>query len=232
MPASTLDLLRNSSFFADLDEPALRSIADLAIRVKYPSGAAVFFQHDLPDALYAVLEGSVRVRTLSEDGQELVLNHMNRGDVFGEIALMDGLPRTADCIAETDAVLARIPRTSFLQLLQREPTLAVQLIEVLCARIRYTSTRVEEQQFLTAGVRLARRLLALSATYGRRTAEGTLIDQHLPQAELAAMIGVTRQTANGHLQELQGRGWIRVRRARVIITDRWGLERYAQGADR
>lgn len=229
MSTATLDLLRNSSFFADLGEEGLRAIAALAVRVRYPAGAAVFFQHDLPDALYAVLEGSVRVRTLSEDGQELVLNHMNPGDVFGEIALMDGLPRTADCIAETDAVLARIPRTSFLALLERQPRLAVQLIEVLCARIRYTSTRVEEQQFLTAGVRLARRLLALATAHGKRTREGTLINQHLPQAELAAMVGVTRQTVNGHLQELQGRGWIRVARARVTITDRWGLERYAQG---
>lgn len=226
---STHELLRNASFFAELDEDAQRAIADLAIRVKYPAGSAIFFQHDLPDALYAVLHGTVRVRTLSEDGQELVLNQMHKGDVFGEIALMDGLPRTADCIAETDAQLARVPRTSFLALLERQPKVAVQLIEVLCARLRYTSTRVEEQQFLTAGVRLARRLLALANSQGKTRGEGILIDQHLPQAELAAMIGVTRQTANGHLQELRTKGLIKVSRARITILDRWGLERYAQG---
>lgn len=227
---TTLELLNRSAFFKDLGEASQRAITELAQRIRYPAGAVVFFQHDLPDALYAVLEGNVRVRTLSEDGHELVLNYLEVGEVFGEIALLDGLPRTADVVAESNAVLARVPRTAFLALLRREPSIAVQLIEVLCARIRYTSTRVEEQHFLTAGVRLARRLLSLASTHGRQNAEGILIDQHLPQSALAGMIGVTRQTANGHLQELQAKELILVRRARITVVDRWGLERYAQGA--
>lgn len=226
---TTKQLLKRSRFFAQLDDSAQSAVANLAVTVRYAAGAVVFFQHDLPDALYAILEGTVRIRTLSEEGQELVLNHLDVGEVFGEIALLDGLPRTADVVAETDAVLVRVPRPAFLALLRREPGIAVQLIEVLCARVRYTSTRVEEQHFLGADVRLARRLLAMSKSNGREVREGTLIDQHLPQAALAAMIGVTRQTANGHLQELQALSLILVRRARVIVVDARGLDRYAEG---
>ncbi|MCO4744950.1 MAG: Crp/Fnr family transcriptional regulator [Proteobacteria bacterium] len=228
MPSPTmLELFEKTHFFAKVDFQSKRAIADLAIRVRYPAGSVVFFQGDVPDGLYAILEGTVRVRTLSEDGQELVLNHLDAGEVFGEIALLDGLPRTADILAESDAVLARVPRPAFLRLLERQPRIALQLIEVLCARVRYTSARVEEQHFQSAVVRLARRLLALARTHGRETAAGTEIEQHLPQAAMAAMIGVTRQTVNGHLQELQRAGLIVVKRARVVVVDRWGLEQVA-----
>jgi CRP/FNR family cyclic AMP-dependent transcriptional regulator len=125
-------------------------------------GATIFAKGDPGTALMAVLWGSVKISASSSSGHEAVLNIINPGQVFGEIALLDGQPRTADAVAMADCELMVIDRRDFIPFLRREPDVAIKLIETLCARIRRTSAHVEDVMYLSLRERLAKTLLELT----------------------------------------------------------------------
>ena len=131
-------------------------------------------QGDVGDALFGVASGRVRISASGAAGQEVFLNIMEPGDTFGESAVMDGLPRTAGATALDDATLIVIKRSDFLQLLEREPQLAIHLLKLLCERLRWTSELVEESAFLAGPARLAKRLLILASLHGRAARVGHL----------------------------------------------------------
>lgn len=223
-----LHLLRRSEVLGALDRKVLEVLADRAQRVRYPEGAPIFFEGDLPDGLYVVVSGEVRITTASEEGREIELNRMRAGEVFGEIALLDGLRRTASASAGRPAELLRLPRPDFLSVLERYPRAMLAIVQVLCQRLRHVSNRVHSDQLQPLPARLAGRLLELSRTHGIDEVDGTRINRHLPQAALASWLGCSRQSVNKHLMEFQRQELILVNRARVTITDTWGLKRVAR----
>ena len=131
---STADILTASAvlqrnyLFRGLPVAAIERLAALAVRRSYDKGEIVFAQGDEGDALYGVASGRVRISACGLGGQEVFLNIMEPGDTFGEIAVMDGLPRTAAATALDDATLIVIKRQDFLELLEREPRLAIHLL--------------------------------------------------------------------------------------------------------
>jgi CRP-like cAMP-binding protein len=210
-------LLRNY-LFRGLPQAAIDRLASLAARRSFDKGAVVFAQGDQGDALYGVAAGRVRISACGAGGQEVFLNIMEPGDTFGEIAVMDGLPRTAAATAIDQATLIVIKRQDFLQLLEREPQLAIHLLKLLCERLRWTSELVEESAFLAGEARLAKRLLILASLHGR-AAEIGVLELGISQAELARFLGISRQIVNQHLSEWRRRGWIEVARSRIIIRN-------------
>lgn len=218
-------LLAGCEILGGLSVGERRGLAELARILKQPTGAVCFFQGDTPDALYVVRRGSVRIVQQGPDGRELLLSTLRAGAAFGEIALLDGAPRTATAVIESDAELVRIPRAAFLDRVRHQPDLALAVIRVLCSRIRSSDARVEEGLFLTARARLARHLVRLVALRGVDQPDGVRIDQRLPQAELASAVGLSRQTVNQELQRLQDEGVLVVHRARLTVRDPQALER-------
>jgi len=209
-------LLRNY-LFRGLPDASLDRLAALAVRRTYERGAVIFAQGDQGDALYGVAAGRVRISACGSGGQEVFLNIMEPGDAFGEIAVMDGLPRTAAATALDQTTLIVIKRQDFLQLLEREPKLAIHLLKLLCERLRWTSELVEESAFLAGEARLAKRLLILASLHGRGT-EGVL-ELGISQAELARFLGISRQIVNQHLSEWRRHGWVEVGRSRIVIRN-------------
>ena len=210
-------LLRNY-LFRGLPQAAIDRLASLAARRSFDKGAIVFAQGDQGDALYGVAAGRVRISACGAGGQEVFLNIMEPGDTFGEIAVMDGLPRTAAATAIDQTTLIVIKRQDFLQLLEREPQLAIHLLKLLCERLRWTSEIVEESAFLAGEARLAKRLLILASLHGR-AAEIGVLELGISQAELARFLGISRQIVNQHLSEWRRRGWIEVARSRITIRN-------------
>jgi CRP-like cAMP-binding protein len=151
----------------------------------------------------------IRIGTADELGQQMTMNVLGGGDVFGEITLIDGQSRTADAVAMEDTELFFLPRRDFLGLLDREPPIALQLIGLLCARLRDVIGRLEETTFLPSAIRLARRILVLATDYGTEV--------RVSQEELASLTGVTRETVNRHLQAWKRRGVISLARGRLVI---------------
>ena len=209
-------VLQRNYLFRGLPEAAIERLAGLAVRRNYDKGAIIFAQGDQGDALYGVASGRIRISASGSGGQEVFLNIMEPGDTFGEIAVMDGLPRTAAATALDAATLVVIKRQDFLQLLEREPPLAIHLLKLLCERLRWTSELVEESAFLAGEARLAKRLLILATLHGRATAIGVM-ELGISQAELARFLGISRQIVNQHLSEWRRHGWVEVARSRIVI---------------
>jgi CRP-like cAMP-binding protein len=212
-------VLQRNYLFRGLPETALERMASLAIRRAYAKGAAVFAQGDQGDALYGVAAGRIRISASGAGGQEVFLNIMEPGDTFGEIAVMDGLPRTAGATALDDATLIVIKRADFLQLLEREPQLALHLLKLLCERLRWTSELVEESAFLAGPARLAKRLLILASLHGRSIGVAGSLELRISQAELARFLGISRQIVNQHLSEWRRHGWVALGRSQIVIRN-------------
>jgi CRP-like cAMP-binding protein len=226
MPGSlaTLTLLRRNYLFRGLPEAALQRLAALATRRTYAKGAVIFAQGDPGDALYGVASGRIRISATAARGREVFLNIMEPGDTFGEIAVMDGRPRTAGARAMERSTVVVISRNDFLQLLHVEPQLSIHLLKLLCERLRWTSELVEESAFLGGPARLAKRLLILASLHGRAAGIGQL-ELRISQAELARFLGLTRQVVNHHLRDWRRRGWVELGRSQIVIRNAEALRR-------
>ncbi len=226
MAVTAKAVLRENLLLRGLAESTLDRIAGLAVRRSYPKGTAVFRQGDPGDALYAVIAGQVRVSCQDETGREVFLNIMESGDVFGEIAAIDGAARTATAVAMTDTSMFLVPRADLLALLERDPKLSLHLLRVFCQRLRWTSDLIEETAFLTLSARLASRLLRLSGQHGSRAPEGIALK--ISQGDLANFLSASRQVVNEHLQEWKQKGWVSLARGTVVIRDPQALAAVAR----
>jgi CRP/FNR family cyclic AMP-dependent transcriptional regulator len=202
-------LLRANAFFAGLGEEAIEAIAVLCVSKRLDAGETLFLKGDPGDALYAVRRGQIRIGTGSSSGRRLTLNLLGPGDVFGEVALLDGCPRTADAVAVEPTELYTVLRRDFFDLLTKRPTVSIRIIELLCERIRWMSAQMEERSLLPLETRLAHRLVTLSADYGR--------ELHVSQEELAIFVGASRESVNRQLQNWRRQGWVELSRNRIRV---------------
>jgi CRP-like cAMP-binding protein len=222
MALSFQTLLERNRLFRGLSAAIVQQISALAIRRPYEQDAIVFSQGDPGDSLYGVVTGRVRISASTREGKEMFLNIMEPGDTFGEIALLDGNSRTATATATATSELMIIPRAQFLALLQREPTLAIHLLQLLCQRIRWTSGQAEDSALLTVPARLARRLLTLARQHGQNSPKG--VQLVISQEEMGRFLGISRQAVNQYLQEWRAQGWVDVGRGKVTVLDEKGLQ--------
>ncbi len=222
MALSVQTILERNRLFRGLSAATIQQIAALAIRRPYEPDAIVFSQGDPGDSLYGVVTGKVRISASTREGKEMFLNIMEPGDTFGEIALLDGNPRTATATTTAACELMIIPRAHFLALLQREPTVAIHLLQLLCQRIRWTSGQAEDSALLTVPNRLARRLLSLAKLHGQQSPKG--IQLVISQEEMGRFLGISRQAVNQYLQEWRAKGWVDVGRGKVTVLDESALQ--------
>ncbi len=225
MALSVLTILERNRLFRGLSAATIQQVAALAIRRPYVQDAIVFSQGDPGDSLYGVVTGKVRISASTREGKEMFLNIMEPGDTFGEIALLDGNPRTATATTTAACELMIIPRAPFLALLQREPPLAIHLLQLLCQRIRWTSGQAEDSALLTVPNRLARRLLSLAKLHGQPAPQG--VQLIISQEEMGRFLGISRQAVNQYLQEWRAQGWVDVGRGKVTVLDESALQTMA-----
>ena len=221
-------LLAQHFLLAELDQSALDTLLAIANERRFTNGQVIFQKGDPGTSMMAVLEGRVRISAYSEDGREIILNMVDPGQLFGEIALLDGKERSADATAMGKTQLLILDRRDFLPFLEQNPKIAVQLIEVLCSRLRRTSEMVESIAFLDFGARLARLLVQMSEHYGKETEAGLLIDLRISQADLGNLIASTRESVNRQLSAWTQEGVIAVDQGKITIIDQDTLETMAQ----
>jgi CRP-like cAMP-binding protein len=218
-PLELAVLLGTNSLFAGLGTEALKSIAGLCHLRQLTAGQVLFVKGDAGDALYGVRRGQIRIETGSATGQRLTIAMFGSGDAFGEIALLDGRPRTADAVAAEPSELFVLPRSEFLHYLDRDSRLAVRIIEMLCGRLRQSNENMEATIFLPLRTRLARRLSALAEDFGT--------ELHITQEELGSLLGVARETVNRQLQEWRHSGIVKLSRGHIFVLDVGQLAREA-----
>ena len=225
MAISVRTVLERNLLFRGLLPATLEQIAHLCVRRNYGPEGVIFSQSDPGDALFGVMTGRVRISASSSVGREVFLNIMEPGDCFGEIALLDGQPRTATATAMSASEVFAIPRAQFLSLLTREPLLTEHLLRLLCERLRWVSSFAEESALLPVPARLARRLLSLAKLHGHDS--GTGIELKVSQDEMARFLGLSRQIVNQHLQDWKTHRWVSLGRGKILILDSRALENIA-----
>ena len=207
-------LLRSHPFFKDLGGDIVDRLAPRVITTKVKKGAVIFHKGDIGSKLYAVRSGAVRISTPSDEGKDAIFNLVVPGELFGEIAFLDGGQRTADAVAIDHCELLVIERRDFIPLLRDNPEIAIRLIKVLCGRLRRTSEQVEDIVFLGLPNRLAKALLHLYRPSNQAASSNKI---HVTQREISQMIGVSRESANKQLQDWQRRKWLKLERGGLVI---------------
>lgn len=220
---SRITALRKVLFFEALTEQDLQTLANSLERRTFAKGMVVFHKGSPGDLMHIIESGKVRIFILSESGHEISVNVYGPGDVFGELAILDGLPRSAGAMALEKTVTLALHRDDFLRHLETHPQMAQSIIWMLSARLRYTTTYVESLAFLGVNDRVAAKLLELAERYGREK-EGIEIGLQLTQAELAGLVGATRESVNKALGDLRDQGLIRLEGQTITILDHKGLK--------
>jgi CRP-like cAMP-binding protein len=222
MYGSTLSqrqVLRRSSLFARLGDGEIDAILAHAMVARHAGGDLIFAKGDPGNSMMAVLEGRIMITAPSQDGRQVVLTVMREGDVFGEIALLDGKERTADATAMTGCELLIVPRRSLLALLERRPDLCIDLLIVLCERLRRTNEQVEDLAFLDLEARIAKVLIRLAEENGRGRSGTAPVGVKISQRALGELVGGSRESVNKHLQDWKRAGIIAIEKGSIVIHD-------------
>jgi CRP-like cAMP-binding protein len=214
-PRDRLSLLRNHPLFRDLPPTVIEHLGSYMKTRRVARGTSIFAKGDPGTGLMGVLAGAVKVSVASAEGKDVVLNIFHEGEVFGEIALLDGRPRTADATAMSDCELIVIERRDFVPFLSAHPDVMLKFIEILCSRLRRTSEQVQDITFLNLPTRLAKTLLQLTAAEDGSAASRKAA---VTQREISQMIGISRESTNKQLRTWAKRGWIRLERGGVTVV--------------
>jgi CRP-like cAMP-binding protein len=212
------DLLRRATLFGGLSDDAVTGLADHMRRRTFRRGTMIFHRDQAGDALYIVASGRVRLFVPAEGGEELTVDIAGPGEVFGELALLDGRPRSASAGAVEDTVTYTLDRETFKQALAAIPGLAAGVIELLSARLRHVTEYAESLAYMDVHGRLARALLELAERYGV-AGDGLEIDLDLTQTELATMVGATRERVNRALAVFRSQGLVELRGRKIVLHD-------------
>ncbi|MEP3276148.1 MAG: Crp/Fnr family transcriptional regulator [Stappiaceae bacterium] len=191
-----LKLIQGCYLFAGVEVDLLSRIAEVSSEQTCRKSTSLFSQGDEANGLYIVIDGLVRIWVNNEDGKELTLTILEPGDAFGEIALLDGLPRTASATAIDASSLLYLPRDSFLKIVESTPRLSMHLIQLLCERLRRNTDDISNFAFLDLPVRLARKLIDLAVMHGDLDGNAVTFNRRYSQTDLAQMLGVTREAIN------------------------------------
>jgi CRP/FNR family transcriptional regulator, cyclic AMP receptor protein len=211
--------LLKSPLFEAMQPDEIDAVLQMAIERRVHRGQTIFQRGDDGSSMMAVLRGRVRISSVSADGKEVTLNVINPGDVFGEIAVLDGKPRSADAVAIEDTLLLLLERRVLLPFLRARPDLLLRLLAVLCDRLRRTSVALEEIALFELPARLARVLGQLADDYGRPSPTGIRIDFKLSQRDLSTLVASSRESVNKLLRAWQREGLIDLDAGYIVVRE-------------
>jgi CRP-like cAMP-binding protein len=214
-------LLKRHFLLGKLGDSEITELLARARVEHFTAGTEIFAKGSPGQSMMAVLQGSVKITSASADGREIVFNTMGEGEIFGEIALLDGHERTADAIASTDCELLVLYRRDFVPFLERRADICIMLLEMLCQRLRHTSEQVEDVSFVSLASRMAKVLLRLAYPEANGGKPAVL---RVTQRELGAMVGAARESVNRQLQAWQKAGLIELDKGSIAIRDVGGLQ--------
>jgi CRP-like cAMP-binding protein len=211
--------LPRSGFLAHASKDLSDLLNSVAFEVRLEKGDVLFEQGDDGDALYAIISGSLEFSILSSEGRKLSLDVMHPGALFGEISLFDPGVRTATVTALQPSLLRGVKNADIISAIRRNPELGIDFIQLAGERMRWMSSQLNEQVFLSMPARLARKILYL-------TVDGTghLSLLTLSQAELAEFVGATREAVSKTLSLWKRAGVIDATRGGVRVLDRAALQ--------
>jgi CRP-like cAMP-binding protein len=224
-PGGSVELLSRVPLFSELSREELERISRVSVARSFPAGVRVFHEGDHSDACYLVRRGDLRVTREHSDGRAIALATLGPGDLFGELAMLDGEARSASVETLTDSELLALPAADVRRLLADRPEISVKLIAALVKRLRETNERVARQSFQTVPSRVAGVLTQLIAEESATTgSQGITV--RMTQADLAQLAGTSRESVSRFLATLERAGVVRVGRGRVTVVEPRRLRAY------
>lgn len=216
--------LSRVTLFADLPDEQLEVISQRLRPWNFRKNEIIFHQESSGDSLYIIESGRVRIFRISENGDEMSLAIFGRGDFFGELSLLDGLPRSAGAVTMEKTRTLILYRDEFLRCLQEDFRITANILATLSRRLRRTTRYAEGLTFLDVPGRIAQKLLDLVEDYGEETEDGGVrISLRMTQSDLASLVGTSRETVNRALRTYRQMGLIRTDGAYITVLDPRGL---------
>lgn len=214
MAAPTPEFLQAIPLFRHLGEGELGALAALLRERVFAKGTVIVTQGDPGDTLFLIADGQVKVAVSGEDGREVILSVLSAGGFFGDMALLDDEPRSANVIAMTDASLWQLRRDDFRARLRTSPELAVAMLRELSRRLRRADETIASMALLDVNGRIAHLLLDMARDEG-----GARITRKLTHATIAQMVGASRETVSRTMRSLAIQGTIVMNRREIILKD-------------
>ncbi|MFT7057511.1 MAG: CRP-like cAMP-binding protein [Pseudorhodobacter sp.] len=228
--SSKMAFWRSFRLFEGLEDRILTQISEAAQWREWPAGMVLFQRGDAGDYLVALVSGRVRMAISTALGRELVLRHVEAGDIMGEVALFDDAPRSADAVALVATEAFILTKRDFDTIAAREPDLRVAIIHYLCRMVRDTTDQLEGIALYNLEARLARFLLfTLRQIHGDDLPPNPLLRLEINQSDIAAVLGATRPKVNRALQSLRDLGAV-LRDGDVMECDVAKLRRLSEPA--
>jgi len=217
-------LIARSFLFHDVSEKHLEDLARYAKIKQIPARKVICHRGETGSQMYIIISGRVSMNTDSEEGKELTFGILGPGDIFGEIALLDGGERTATVKTIENTQLLVIERRDFLPFLEKNPKVAITLLSSLAARLRKTDELFEDTYFRNLPGRLAKRFLGLADAYGSQGTDGIHIDVKLSQGDIGKLAGATRESINKQLKAWEEDGLISFDKGHIVLREPERLE--------
>jgi CRP/FNR family transcriptional regulator, cyclic AMP receptor protein len=214
-----MHFLRNVPIFSDIEESELLQIARVGVRKKYKRSSMILLEEEIGAALFVIITGKVKVIRSDDDGREVILSILGENDFFGEMALLDGLSRSASVVAITKTELFMIHRRDFLKLLHDFPAVAISLLKELTMRLRKADTQIKSLSLKDAAGRVANVILQLADDIGKIRKGRVEIDQLPLQQDLANMAGTSRETISRMVHMFIRKGHLELQGNKLIIND-------------
>jgi CRP/FNR family transcriptional regulator, cyclic AMP receptor protein len=220
---SVPDAMASVPFLSELPAAAIaEAIAHAAIR-NHPANQTILLENDWGSSVYFVLSGWLKIRTYNADGREITLNIVGRGEIVGEMAALEQVPRSTDVLSLTPATIVNIPAEDFVRLLKTEPLAGMRLAQLMARRLRQVNRRLRLRESNSAS-RVADTLLFLVEGQGKNGSKGGVEIPNLPHRELSSMSGLARETVTRVLTKMETAGLISRDRDTLLIPDVVALE--------
>ena len=211
------ELLRTVPIFSELSDTDIASLARLTSRRTCPKDTVVFFENEEGDSFFCIVDGRIKVTILGDDGREVILSVLGRGDFFGEMALLDNEPRSATAIAVEDTELLSLHRNDFQSVLADNRSIMSALIKILTARLRRANHQISTLALLDVYGRVARVIVDTARDEGKRLKDGRIAFRRATHQEIANRIGTTRETVTRMLKDLERQGLIHIDGKEVVV---------------
>ena len=224
-----LPFLKNHTFFGGLPDATLDALIRRGRPKTYQTGEVIYRRGDPGQSLMVIVSGRIKITNVNADAREVVLNFLGPGDINGEIAVLDGRERTANAVALEDTEVLSISGRDLMPALTAHPQAMVEVIQLLCEKLRATSAIIEDSTLGMRG-RVARGLLRLAQQHGRTSKSGIRIDLLVSQSDLGKYLGLSRPNVSRQLGKLRDANVIRIDGAQLVITDEEGLKKIAETA--
>jgi len=213
-----INILKKITLFASLAEADLQNLASLLRRKSLTKGEILFRQGDEGTVLYVILQGRIKI-SVSRRMDKMTLAILGQGEFLGEMALLDGLPRSADAMAMEDSHLYALNRKDFLPFLINNENAVHAILYSLSMRLRKTDDQLTEMCFLNLSARLAKKLVELAASLAADENNPQACTLKISQHELGNILGVSRESINKELKILRDKGYVSTLRNSIIIHD-------------